>query len=56
MSVPGSARHAFRGSILHFLADPGEGDAAHAYEFFEDGLLLVEHGRVQAIGHYAALY
>lgn len=45
----------FRGSILHFLADPGTASASHAYAFFEDGLLLVEHGLVTAVGHYADL-
>ncbi len=41
---------AFRGSILHFLDDPGDGDRATAYEYFDDGLLIVEDGRVAALG------
>ena len=47
---------AFRGSILHFLDDPGGGgvDAA-AVAFFEDGLLLVENGHVQQLGDASAL-
>lgn len=46
---------AFRGAILHFLADPGEGDVQQAYAFFEDGLMLVGDGHVLEVGHYAAL-
>ena len=40
---------AIRGSILHFTDDPGDGDSA-AYEYFEDGLLIVEDGRVRRVG------
>lgn len=43
-------KKAFRASFLHCLADPGEhGDPQHI-EFLEDGLLLVEHGLVAALG------
>lgn len=51
-----ATRRAFRGSILHFLADPGAGGDDHAYAFFADGLMLVEHGRVLELGHYAELW
>lgn len=51
-----ATRQAFRGSILHFLADPGAGGDEHAYAFFADGLMLVEHGRVLELGHYAELH
>jgi len=40
---------AVRGSILHFTDDPGDGDSA-AYEYFEDGLLIVQDGRVSKVG------
>jgi guanine deaminase len=40
---------AVRGSILHFTDDPGDGDSA-AYEYFEDGLLIVADGRVRQVG------
>ena len=41
---------AFRASILHCLADPGEASAPSAVEFFDDGLLVVEDGRVLEVG------
>jgi len=43
-------RAAFRGSVFHCLADPGEQDDAAALEYFEDGLLVVEDGRVADVG------
>lgn len=46
---------AHRGAILHFLRDPGAGDAADSYEYFDDGLLLIADGRVQAVGPAAEL-
>lgn len=42
---------AHRGALLHFLNDPGANDDAQAYAYFEDGLLLVENGRVRAADH-----
>src|ERR1700736_4728538 len=46
---------AHRGAILHFLSDPGSASAPGSYEYFEDGLLLVDSGRVVAVGPAAAL-
>ena len=46
---------AHRGAILHFLSDPGSAGAPGSYEYFEDGLLLVDSGRVVAVGPAAAL-
>ncbi len=43
-------RKAFRASILHCLGDPGEKDDPAALEYFADGLLIVEDGRVAALG------
>lgn len=48
-------REAFRASLFHCLADPGERDDAAASEFFEDGLLIVEDGRVVEAGPASAL-
>ncbi len=42
---------AFRGSVLHFLDDPGAEARADTYEYFADGLLLVEDGHVTGLGH-----
>jgi guanine deaminase len=46
---------AYRASILHFLSDPGSGDDANASEYFDDGVLVLEEGRVQAVGLAAAV-
>jgi len=43
--------HALRARILHFLDDPAEGDDASAWQYFDDGLLLIDQGRVVAIDH-----
>jgi guanine deaminase len=45
---------AYRGSLLHFLADPAFSDHAHAWH--EDGLLIVADGKVQAAGDYTTLH
>lgn len=37
---------AFRGEILHFLADPAKVDLAASYQYFDDGVLLIENGKV----------
>lgn len=40
---------AYRARILHFVGDPSvEGEAA--WQYFEDGLLVVNQGRVHAVG------
>jgi len=44
---------AFRASILHFTADPALSDKAHSWH--EDGLLVVDQGRVIAAGDYDRL-
>ena len=44
---------AYRASLLHFRADPAFDDGAAL--LYEDGLLIVEDGRIQAAGDYAAL-
>jgi guanine deaminase len=41
---------AYRGPLLRFLGDPGSADSAGAYEYFDDGLLLVVDGHVAAAG------
>jgi guanine deaminase len=46
---------AHRGAILHFRSDPGELAASDSYELIEDGLLIIENGRVNAVGPAQAL-
>lgn len=48
-------RQAFRASILHCLSDPGEGSLSSAYEYFEDGLLIIENGSIAEAGQAATL-
>lgn len=46
-----SRPEAIRGSILHFLDDPArENTGKPAYEFHEDGLLVVEDGHITKVG------
>ena len=53
MSTALQTVQAYRASLLHFHADPAFDSDAHAWH--EDGLLVVENGRVKAAGDYAAL-
>jgi guanine deaminase len=48
-------RYAFRAAIAHCLADPGEHSRASAYEYFADGLLIVDDGRIEALGDAGTL-
>ena len=41
---------AFRGSVFHCIADRGSAAARDGTEFFEDGVLVVENGRILALG------
>ena len=41
---------ALRASILHCLTDPGDQSTRSAYEYFEDGLLVVDEGHIVAAG------
>ena len=54
MSTATSTLQAYRASLLHFHADPAFSEQAHAW--FEDGLLIVADGKIQAAGDYAALH
>ncbi|MHB0819224.1 guanine deaminase [Stutzerimonas stutzeri] len=46
---------AYRAALLHCLADPREVGIEASHEYFEDGLLMVEDGKVAQIGHAADL-
>jgi len=41
---------AFRAAILHFRDDPRTASSARSHEYFEDGLLVIENGRVKCLG------
>ena len=43
-------QQAHRSRILHFLGDPGGQLGEKAYEYFEDGLLVIQEGHVLKIG------
>jgi len=48
-------KQAFRASIYHCLADPGEAGDESATQYFEDGLLVVEDGDIVGLGDAVAL-
>lgn len=41
---------AFRGEILHFIADPSMLELEQSYQYFEDGILLVKEGVIEELG------
>jgi guanine deaminase len=41
----------FRGSLLHFLRDPGDSTASDAVQYYEDGVLAVRDGHVVEAGN-----
>lgn len=41
-----------RSQILHFVADPAQG-LDRSYEYFDDGLLLIQNGRIAFVGDAA---
>ncbi len=49
------ATAAYRGEILHFLADPAKVAEEDSYQYFEDGLLVIKNGFVAAVGEASAL-
>ncbi|MCU0525244.1 MAG: guanine deaminase [Elainella sp. Prado103] len=52
-SVP--TRHAIRGALLDFVADPFYYPELECVRYFPDGLLVVESGLIQAVGDYGSL-
>ncbi|MDX1515280.1 MAG: guanine deaminase [Woeseiaceae bacterium] len=42
-------RRAYRASVFHCLADPGETARADAQQYFEDAVLVVDAGRIDAL-------
>lgn len=45
-----AAAVAYRGPILHFLSDPQLKTPEDSYEYFEDGVLVVDEGKVVCVG------
>lgn len=46
---------AYRAAILHSIADPAVVGVEQSYEYFADGLLVIEEGQVVRVGHAADL-
>ncbi|MFP5422222.1 MAG: guanine deaminase [Gammaproteobacteria bacterium] len=46
---------AYRAAILHSIADPAVVGVEQSYEYFEDGVLVVDNGQVAKVGHAADL-
>ncbi|MFP6847126.1 MAG: guanine deaminase [Pseudomonas sp.] len=46
---------AYRAAILHSIADPAVVGVEQSYEYFADGLLVIEKGQVVRVGHAADL-
>lgn len=44
------ALEAYRGAILHFLKDPYASNLLDSYEYFDDGILLVDLGKIVSVG------
>lgn len=42
-----------RGSVLHFLADPGEHDDSSAWQYFADGALFIQDGKLVDCGEWS---
>ncbi len=45
-----AAPAAHRGQLLSFVSDPGDSEDPASYRFFTDGVLIVEGGRIAALG------
>ena len=46
--VPAQPLQAYRGSLLSFFGDPGDGHCESDVKFIDDGLLVVENGLIKA--------
>ncbi|GFM83656.1 guanine deaminase [Pseudomonas cichorii] len=55
MTLVSSNKKAYRASIVHSIADPAQVGVEASYEYFPDGLMLVEDGRITAVGNAADL-
>jgi guanine deaminase len=50
MKKSGNNIKAFRGELLHFLADPSKVNEEDSYQYFKDGLLITKDGLVEKVG------
>lgn len=50
-----TSRKAYRAAILHSLADPAVVGVESSFQYFEDGILLIENGQVVEVGEAASL-
>ncbi|SEG50453.1 guanine deaminase [Marinobacterium lutimaris] len=54
-STSGSGTIAYRASILDSLGDPAELGLENSYRYFEDGMMVVQDGRILALGEAAEI-
>ncbi|MEB0078767.1 guanine deaminase [Pseudomonas sp. CCI3.2] len=54
-TLASTTKKAYRAAILHSIADPAQVVIEASYEYFPDGLLVVEDGNIVALGHAADL-
>ncbi|RDE22872.1 guanine deaminase [Motiliproteus coralliicola] len=45
-----STVHAHRSALIHSLGDPAKLGIENSYQYFDDGLLVIEDGRIAAVG------
>lgn len=48
-------RHLLRGRLLNFREEPQDETDTAAFDYIEDGAIIVSNGRIESIGDYAAL-
>lgn len=48
----GSALKGIRGNVLTFKADPFVHDENECYDFYEDGLVVIQDGQIISVGNY----
>jgi guanine deaminase len=55
MSNPSDTYRAFRGAIADFIHNPFHNQESETVRYFPDGLLILEKGKIKAIGDYQTL-
>jgi guanine deaminase len=55
MTSDSASKKAYRASIVHSLGDPAEIAVEDSYAYFDDGLMIVEDGKILAVGHASEL-